>query len=135
MTGQPVSKTLSTRALSRLPQYLRFLEALQAREVTYVTSAQLAKALGCSDALTRKDVAALGHSGRAGQGYAVEALHYTIARILGVTSGRRVLLVGADRKSTRLNSSHVAISYAVFCLKKKKKEFTRVGYVSTNRSR
>src|SRR5439155_25225593 len=28
---------------------------------------------------------------------------------------------GADRKSTRLNSSHVAISYAVFCLKKKKK--------------
>src|SRR6266508_3927088 len=27
-----------------------------------------------------------------------------------------------DRKSTRLNSSHVAISYAVFCLKKKKKD-------------
>src|SRR5690625_6264975 len=26
---------------------------------------------------------------------------------------------GGDRKSTRLNSSHVAISYAVFCLKKK----------------
>src|SRR5690625_6851354 len=29
-------------------------------------------------------------------------------------------IVGLDRKSTRLNSSHVAISYAVFCLKKKK---------------
>src|SRR5207253_7452314 len=29
---------------------------------------------------------------------------------------------GADRKSTRLNSSHVAISYAVFCLKKKKQK-------------
>src|SRR5437870_7550059 len=28
--------------------------------------------------------------------------------------------LGEDRKSTRLNSSHVAISYAVFCLKKKK---------------
>src|SRR5690625_5763270 len=28
---------------------------------------------------------------------------------------------GGDRKSTRLNSSHVAISYAVFCLKKKTK--------------
>src|SRR5690242_21353795 len=28
---------------------------------------------------------------------------------------------GADRKSTRLNSSHMSISYAVFCLKKKKK--------------
>src|SRR5690625_6284657 len=30
-----------------------------------------------------------------------------------------------DRKSTRLNSSHVAISYAVFCLKKKKKSHTQ----------
>src|SRR5690606_41605826 len=30
-----------------------------------------------------------------------------------------ILLVLADRKSTRLNSSHVKISYAVFCLKKK----------------
>src|SRR5207249_12318212 len=30
--------------------------------------------------------------------------------------------VGRDRKSTRLNSSHVSISYAVFCLKKKKKK-------------
>src|SRR5690349_22849963 len=28
-------------------------------------------------------------------------------------------IVGVDRKSTRLNSSHVEISYAVFCLKKK----------------
>src|SRR5258708_26527937 len=31
---------------------------------------------------------------------------------------------GADRKSTRLNSSHQIISYAVFCLKKKKQEYT-----------
>src|SRR2546426_6741197 len=31
-----------------------------------------------------------------------------------------------DRKSTRLNSSHLVISYAVFCLKKKKKQTDRV---------
>src|SRR5690625_7087315 len=34
-------------------------------------------------------------------------------------------LKGGDRKSTRLNSSHVAISYAVFCLKKKTKHTKR----------
>src|SRR5437660_2138959 len=33
-------------------------------------------------------------------------------------------LAGLDRKSTRLNSSHVAISYAVFCLKNKKRGVT-----------
>src|SRR5204862_7304852 len=47
-------------------------------------------------------------------------------RIRGQTSARRHprsprRVRRADRKSTRLNSSHVEISYAVFCLKKKKK--------------
>src|SRR5437762_11120758 len=38
--------------------------------------------------------------------------------------------VGGDRKSTRLNSSHRCISYAVFCLKKKKqKHIIRIQYL------
>src|SRR5690625_4888820 len=40
---------------------------------------------------------------------------------LGITSNN----ITIDRKSTRLNSSHVAISYAVFCLKKKKEEILK----------
>src|SRR5262245_63158165 len=36
--------------------------------------------------------------------------------------GMRKDIGGEDRKSTRLNSSHLGISYAVFCLKKKKKK-------------
>src|SRR3989454_6134196 len=41
-----------------------------------------------------------------------------------------VILVGhsyGDRKSTRLNSSHLVISYAVFCLKKKQRHIDRCG--------
>src|SRR6266852_6119897 len=46
--------------------------------------------------------------------------------------GRKVFWLGperdtSDRKSTRLNSSHGSISYAVFCLKKKKKKNMREG--------
>src|SRR5690625_5407296 len=37
---------------------------------------------------------------------------------------------GRDRKSTRLNSSHVAISYAVFCLKKKKQRSATLSTVA-----
>src|ERR1022692_4215686 len=36
-----------------------------------------------------------------------------------------------DRKSTRLNSSHLVISYAVFCLKKKKNRFTSIDLFTT----
>src|SRR3712207_8220760 len=43
-------------------------------------------------------------------------------------------LSGIDRKSTRLNSSHANISYAVFCLKKKKKKFETRGVIDVGNS-
>src|SRR5436309_10693101 len=53
----------------------------------------------------------------------------------GCLTGRRGVELGqarggarmGDRKSTRLNSSHVKISYAVFCLKKKRKPNKKLG--------
>src|SRR2546426_12843536 len=48
--------------------------------------------------------------------HGLEAVH----RVAPGRPGER-RLAGQDRKSTRLNSSHLVISYAVFCLKKKKK--------------
>src|SRR5258705_4042328 len=54
-----------------------------------------------------------------------EALDRWLYRLPG---GLAISNLGAveDRKSTRLNSSHLGISYAVFCLKKKKKRKRRV---------
>src|SRR2546426_7480678 len=51
--------------------------------------------------------------------------HAVIRPAFGTHNLRHVAMVmaeaeGRDRKSTRLNSSHLVISYAVFCLKKKK---------------
>src|SRR5207248_5631433 len=46
--------------------------------------------------------------------------------------GRRAGRRGGDRKSTRLNSSHRTISYAVFCLKKKKNIYLRDVHLKTN---
>src|SRR5438874_9579415 len=43
-----------------------------------------------------------------------------------VANVRNQKSISEDRKSTRLNSSHVEISYAVFCLKKKKKKKNRI---------
>src|SRR5205814_4928895 len=40
--------------------------------------------------------------------------------LVGLCPGPNLLRIIPDRKSTRLNSSHLGISYAVFCLKKKK---------------
>src|SRR2546426_8569897 len=45
-----------------------------------------------------------------------------------------VLVLGGDRKSTRLNSSHLVISYAVFCLKKKKLAQNVILTITPNKS-
>src|SRR5437773_9927956 len=76
--------------------------------------------LSLHDALPISDVPVLGHR--------LQHLAAPVPGVLrvghGVVAGRRFHDPGqerGDRKSTRLNSSHITISYAVFCLKKKKK--------------
>src|SRR5690606_7338154 len=55
--------------------------------------------------------------------FLIAAPEKALCDMIVLTSGLRLQSEKAvDRKSTRLNSSHVKISYAVFCLKKKKKQ-------------
>src|SRR5690625_6434902 len=55
----------------------------------------------------------------------VDAATLTGACVVALGDRTAGILSDQDRKSTRLNSSHVAISYAVFCLKKKKNKRRR----------
>src|SRR2546426_4178805 len=60
--------------------------------------------------------------------------HPSIGNYFMMTVGKIVSNYdGLDRKSTRLNSSHLVISYAVFCLKKKKKKIMTHQNDSTRR--
>src|SRR2546426_7434441 len=69
--------------------------------------------------------AGLDHRRDARRGDDVEAVAEREERVRGADRA-----LGADRKSTRLNSSHLVISYAVFCLKKKKRTATRLGMLT-----
>src|SRR5437870_6423342 len=80
---------------------------------------------GANDAV----LSAAGESGQKGAASTLvaAAIDGTSAVIGNLGDSRAYLLRDGeirDRKSTRLNSSHVAISYAVFCLKKKKQSMT-----------
>src|SRR5947209_16159996 len=58
-------------------------------------------------------------------GVAVPSLYKHVESLADLKRGVARIAVREDRKSTRLNSSHANISYAVFCLKKKKKRNER----------
>src|SRR5258708_20814327 len=57
-----------------------------------------------------------------------------LAIAMGLNGTRDHLSPGRDRKSTRLNSSHQIISYAVFCLKKKKNKRSAIHQLSAHRA-
>src|SRR2546426_2708176 len=69
------------------------------------------------------------------EGRDVPRVHHRIERNLPRPLRHQHVLIevaeaARDRKSTRLNSSHLVISYAVFCLKKKKKKIINNNYVN-----
>src|SRR2546427_7329247 len=82
---------------------------------------------GFSQALQEDYTARLDEEGRSHSRRvraATQRMAHLIDDLLHLARVSRAELKSADRKSTRLNSSHSQISYAVFCLKKKKKKTT-----------
>src|SRR5204863_8842758 len=104
--------------------FLFFLFNDPATTVIYTLSLHDALPILVSPAVPRRRMAALraGFAERAGWARADPRPDLQTRRHAGGL-GRPGRL--GDRKSTRLNSSHVEISYAVFCLKKKKKDILK----------
>lgn len=86
----PVPKAV----VSRLSLYLRELQRLQQDSVDTVSSTQLGKLLGFTDAQVRKDLAHFGQFGSPGVGYRCSLLCDQIRRILGTDRAWPVALVG-----------------------------------------
>lgn len=80
--------------VARLPLYLRALTLLSDEGTSTCSSEALAVAAGVNSAMLRKDLSHLGSYGTRGVGYDVEHLRYQIAREIGLTTDRNVVVVG-----------------------------------------
>src|SRR5699024_12705606 len=102
--------------LSHHPSHLRYHPSFPTRRSSDLTTVDELAALMVSRSVSFKTEKSPNHPGNTV--LKVENLHVKDSRKVPVVKGLS-LDVREDRKSTRLNSSHVSISYAVFCLKKK----------------
>jgi redox-sensing transcriptional repressor len=85
-----------------LSLYLRRLEELLREGTSRVSSSLLGESLGVTDAQVRKDLAALGHLGHPGIGYAAPELVAAIRRVLGIDREWAVALVGVGNLARAL---------------------------------
>lgn len=92
--AQPDPVEVPKAVINRLSLYLRELQHLLRSGKTTISSSQLGRLLGFSDAQVRKDLACFGHFGHPGVGYRCEELVAAIRRILGTDRTWTVALFG-----------------------------------------
>lgn len=98
------SGAIPAATIARLPIYHRVLATLGIQGVTTIASEELAAACGVSSAKLRKDLSHLGSFGTRGVGYNVSYLTFQIARELGVTKSRGIVIVGMGNLGRALAS-------------------------------
>jgi len=104
--AEPVRRRIPEATVARLPLYYRALLETAERQVTTVSSDQLAGLAGFNAAKVRKDLSYLGSYGTRGVGYDVEFLLHEISRELGLTHDWPVVIVGAGNLGLALSNYH-----------------------------
>lgn len=88
--------------LRRLPWYLAYVEILKARNVEYVSSTQISRALNVDASQIAKDLSFLALKGKTRIGYEVDALVETLAGFLGFTTTHKAYVFGVGSLGSAL---------------------------------
>ncbi len=99
----PLGRILPEATLARLTQYLRALNAMQARGAERTSSGVLAAEAGANPAILRKDLSLLGSYGTRGVGYVVTELTEHISKAMGLMRHWRVAIIGAGNLGRALS--------------------------------
>ena len=86
---------VSMAVIRRLPRYFRYLRFLLNNGVERVSSKTLSETLGLTASQVRQDLNCFGEFGQQGYGYSVRFLYEAIAKILGIDSPHKAILIGA----------------------------------------
>lgn len=93
-------KRIPDSAIPRLSLYYRAL--IESPQTDYISSEELARLTKFSSALVRRDLTYFGQFGTPGKGYNTDALKKEILRILGLSSERKVALIGVGNLGSAL---------------------------------
>lgn len=106
---------VSRSVIRRLPRYYRFLGELLHKDVTRISSRELAQLMRLTASQIRQDLNCFGGFGQQGYGYNVAALHKEIGNILGLNNATPIILVGAGNLGRTL-ARHMNFEYDGFQL-------------------
>ena len=89
------NRKIPKSVIQRMTRYLTYLQTLQGAGVEWVSSQEIADALGLTSSTVRQDLSYIDFSGISKRGYATEGLQEVLSRVLGADTGWRMVVVGA----------------------------------------
>ena len=90
-------KQISENVISRLPKYYRYLQELDSRKITRVSSKTISQALNITASQVRQDLSNFGGFGQQGYGYDADYLKARIREILGLNDNHNAIIIGGGR--------------------------------------
>ena len=90
-------KQISENVISRLPKYYRYLQELDSRKITRVSSKTISQALNITASQVRQDLSNFGGFGLQGYGYDTDYLKARIREILGLNDNHNAIIIGGGR--------------------------------------
>ena len=97
-----MSRKISSTGIERLALYYRYLTSLRGSEQKFISSEELAKAVGHTAAQVRRDLSCFGTFGTPGKGYNMVELEAKLSEILGKEKLWNVVLVGVGNLGSAL---------------------------------
>ena len=88
---------ISASVIKRLPRYYRFLGELRKKNITRISSGELARLMNLTASQIRQDLNCFGGFGQQGYGYNVDMLYDGIGNILGLTSPAKAIILGVGK--------------------------------------
>lgn len=88
--------------MRRLAKYHGMIEEAQAQERKWITSAEMARALGVDESQVRKDLAPVGVSGKPRRGFSVEELRQALEAFMGFNEQNAGVLIGVGHLGTAI---------------------------------
>ena len=98
----PMSRRISSPGIERLALYYRYLTSLRGSQRTFISSEELAKAVGHTAAQVRRDLSCFGSFGTPGKGYNTADLEAELSEILGKERLWNMVLVGVGNLGSAL---------------------------------
>lgn len=93
---------LSNNSLERICKIFGYLDSLEKREVDFVSSLELARAIGATAHTVRKDISLLGLTGYTRRGYEVRVLKQELGHKLNLAQKKKACIVGLGRLGSAL---------------------------------